>query len=145
MATKKVKFVAGAVVILGAVAYLAYSGIQEGKAYYQTVSEVKQLGARAQNHRLRVAGEVLDGSIVRREGDVIFTIHTENDQLPVRYIGKDPLPDTLVDQAQAVVEGYYQKDGHFEAHHVQAKCASKYEAEYRSRTGEVVATEKAEK
>ena len=48
--------------------------------------------------------------------------------LPVSYIGRDPLPDTFKDGAQALVEGKLIPDGRFQAEQVQAKCASKYEA-----------------
>ena len=57
-------------------------------------------------------------------------IDFEGEGLKVRYIGRAPLPDTLVDRAQAVAEGTLQPDGTFEASLVQAKCASKYEAAY---------------
>jgi cytochrome c-type biogenesis protein CcmE len=52
----------------------------------------------------------------------------EGKSIPVTYIGSDPLPDTFVDKAQALVEGSLSADGRFVAEHVQAKCASKYEA-----------------
>ncbi|MCI0407140.1 MAG: cytochrome c maturation protein CcmE [Acidobacteria bacterium] len=135
MATKKIKFIVGGAIILGAVGFLAFSGIEEGKAYYQTISEVRSMGPRAQSVRLRVAGDVVPGSIIRREGVVEFKIHQSEDVMPVRYVGKEPLPDTLVDRAQAVVEGRCQSDGSFEATKVQAKCASKYETQYQSKQG----------
>jgi cytochrome c-type biogenesis protein CcmE len=129
MPTKKFKFIAGTFLILGSVLWLAISGFEEGKAYYQTVSELKAMGAGAEGVRLRVGGTVVPGSIVRREGSVDFQISQEDDILSVHYIGTDPLPDTLVDRADALAEGHY-KDGSFEASMVQAKCASKYEATY---------------
>jgi cytochrome c-type biogenesis protein CcmE len=61
---------------------------------------------------------------------VTFDIDYEGEGLSVRYVGKAPLPDTLVDRAQAVAEGTLQPDGNFEATLVQAKCASKYESAY---------------
>jgi cytochrome c-type biogenesis protein CcmE len=130
MAPKKLKFVVGSALILGAVVWLAISGMEESKAYYQTVSELKAMGPRAEGVRIRVAGTVAPGSIARREGSVVFQISQEDQILAIRYVGKDPLPDTLVDEAQAVVEGYLLTDGTFEASQVQAKCASKYEADY---------------
>ena len=130
MTPKKLKFVAGAAIILGAVVLLAVSGLEESKAYYQTVSELRALGARSQGVRVRVAGTVVPGTVVRRESGVEFQINQEDQVLSVRYVGREPLPDTLVDEAQAVVEGYAQADGTFQAHKVQAKCASKYEAAY---------------
>jgi len=129
MQPKRLKFIAGTALILGSVLWLAISGFEEGKAYYQTVSELKSMGSRAEGVRLRVGGIVVPGSIVRREGAVEFQISQDNQILPVRYVGKGPLPDTLVDRAEALAEGHY-RDGSFEASMVQAKCASKYEAAY---------------
>lgn len=130
MKTKKLKFVAGGAIIVAAVVLLALSGIEESKAYYQTVQELKVMGPRSEGARLRVAGVVVPGSITRGDDGVSFQISQASDMLSVHYVGRDPLPDTLVDEAEAVVEGYLQGDGNFEAHKVQAKCASKYEAEY---------------
>jgi cytochrome c-type biogenesis protein CcmE len=128
--SKKVKFLVGGATILISVAFLALAGIEESSTYYRTVSELKAMGDERPGLRLRVAGDVSPGSIVRREGVVEFRIHQGDDALLVRYTGREPLPDTLVDRAQAVVEGRYLTDGSFEASRVQAKCASKYEAEY---------------
>ena len=129
MSPKKTKFAAGIGLILGAILWLAFAGFEEGKAYYQTVSELKAMGARADGIRMRVGGNVVPGTIVRRDGVVEFQISQDEDVLTVRYVGKDPLPDTLVDRAQALAEGHYQ-NGSFEATMIQAKCASKYEAAY---------------
>lgn len=137
---KKLKFVAGSVVILAAVLTLAISGMEESKAYYQTVPELKAMGVKAEGRRVRVAGNVVPGTIERlEEGVVTFDIDYEGEVLPIRYVGRGPLPDTLVDRAQAVAEGTLAKDGSFEATLVQAKCASKYEAAYEE--GKTVATE----
>ncbi len=129
MAPKKTKFAAGIALILGAILWLAISGFEEGKAYYQTVSELKEMGSSADGVRMRVGGNVVPGSIVRRAGVVEFQISQDEDVLTVRYVGRDPLPDTLVDRAQALAEGHY-RNGSFEASMIQAKCASKYEAAY---------------
>jgi cytochrome c-type biogenesis protein CcmE len=133
MPPKKFKFIAGSLLILGSLLWLAISGFEEGKAYYQTVSELKAMGARAEGVRLRVGGTVVPGSIVRRDGAVEFQISQDDNVLSVRYVGTDPLPDTLIDESEALAEGQY-KDGSFEASMVQAKCASKYEATYGEKT-----------
>ena len=89
-------------------------------------------------NRTETAGDVVVGSIERHaEGVVTFVIDYEGESLPVRYVGRGPVPDTLVDRAQAVAEGTLKGDGTFEATLVQAKCASKYEAAYEE--GKVVA------
>jgi cytochrome c-type biogenesis protein CcmE len=132
MARKKIRFAAGFAVIIGAVLYLALSGFQEGKAYYQTLEELDALGPSAQGKRLRVAGIVSDGSVRRSGAEVTFQLEQEHRRLLVRYTGDDPIPDTFKGGAEAVVEGERRPDGSFEADHIQAKCASKYEAKYGS-------------
>ena len=77
---------------------------------------------------MRVGGTVAEGSIRRLSGRVDFVLEGEGKTLPVTYIGTDPLPDTFVDKSQALVEGRPGPEGRFVAEHVQAKCASKYEA-----------------
>ncbi len=128
MSGKNAKFIVGAVIILGVLAWLGISGYQESKTYYVTLPELRSLGAEARTMRLRVAGNVLPGSIRRLEGRVLFTVYQDRDQIGVVYTGKEPLPDTLVDEAQAIVTGRYRDNNLFEAEQVQAKCASKYEA-----------------
>jgi cytochrome c-type biogenesis protein CcmE len=44
----------------------------------------------------------------------------------VSYKGSEPPPDTFKDDAQALAEGSYGRDGVFHANVLQAKCASKY-------------------
>ena len=46
--------------------------------------------------------------------------------LKVIYKGSEPPPDTFKDDAQALAEGTYGRDGVFHATVLQAKCASKY-------------------
>ena len=135
MKRKQLKFVVGAVVIILTLAYLAYSGFKEGNAYYQTVSELYASKDQAYTRRLKVAGDVVVGSI-QHDGRVInFKISQQDEKtkqvqsLPVKYVGTDAPPDTFVDRAQAVVEGQLGHDGIFVANKMQAKCASKYEKE----------------
>jgi cytochrome c-type biogenesis protein CcmE len=128
MRRDKLKFVASAVIILGVLAWLGFTGVQEAKTYYVTIPELYAKGEGAHDLRLRVAGDVVPGSIRRESGKVHFTLHQGDQQLNVVYVGTEPLPDTLVDDAQAIVTGRYNSDKVFVAQQVQAKCASKYEA-----------------
>ena len=124
---KKAPFVIGFAIILATLGWLAYSGIQESKTYYVTVSELLA-NPEASHRRFRVGGDVAPGSIRRMQGRTEFTLQQEGKLLQVYYTGTEPLPDTLVDRAQAMADGRYQQDGTFHAETVQAKCASKYEA-----------------
>jgi len=124
--SKFFKFGGAIALILVALAYLAYTGVQESKSYYVTIKELRGMGDRAYTRRLRVAGNVQPGSIHRSGTNVNFVL-VENDQtLNVTYDGTEPPPDTFKDDAQALAEGKFGRDGVFYAKQIQAKCASKY-------------------
>src|SRR3954466_925396 len=116
-------------IILLALGYLAYTGVEESKSYYVTISELHKdaaQGDKVYSKRLRVAGNVVPGSIKRQGSRVEFALK-ENDQLlTVIYHGSEAPPDTFKDDAQALAEGSLGRDGVFQAKHLQAKCASKY-------------------
>ncbi len=122
------KFGALVVVIVGSLVWLAAGGIKETKTYYKTISELEQMKTGALGKRLRVAGDVESGSIVRKGSQVEFILHQDARRLKVVYSGTDPLPDTFRDGAQALADGKLAADGVFLASRIQAKCASKYEA-----------------
>lgn len=125
---KRAKFGVGIGVIVISLGFLAWLGYGESKTYYHTIAELQTLQGASLTHRMRVGGTVAPGSIRRVTGRVDFVLEGEGKQLPVSYVGSEPLPDTFIDKSQALVEGRPAPDGRFVAEHVQAKCASKYEA-----------------
>jgi cytochrome c-type biogenesis protein CcmE len=138
MKHKHIKFVIGSVAIVLTLTYLGYSGFESSKSYYQTVSELYASKDAAYSRHLKVAGDVVPGSIkdgratgtgYRFEISQVDDKTKETQTLRVNYVGTDPLPDTFRDRAQAVVDGRYGRDGVFVAQNLQAKCASKYEKE----------------
>lgn len=126
---KQLKFGVGIGVILLSLGWLAWLGARESKTYYHTIAELETLKGSALRQRMRIGGTVQPGSIQRLPGRVDFTLNGEGKSLAVSYTGTDPLPDTFVDNSQALVEGRASADGRFLAEKVQAKCASKYEAD----------------
>jgi cytochrome c-type biogenesis protein CcmE len=123
-----VKFGILMVLIVGSLVWLAFSGVKDTKTYYKTIPELDKMGPQAQGQKLRVGGDVEPGSIVKNGSRVSFQLHQGADTLKVVYLGSDPLPDTFKDNATALAEGRLASNGVFEANHIQAKCASKYEA-----------------
>ena len=113
-------------VILGAVAYLAITGVQSNKSYYVTISELQGMGNKAYTRHLRVAGNVAPGSIERSGAGARFLLIEQGRTLKVNYDGEEPPPDTFKDNAQALAIGTLGRDGVFHATQLQAKCASKY-------------------
>lgn len=120
------RIVAAAVIIIATVVYLAYTGVQSNKSYYVTISELQAMGGKAYTRHLRVAGNVLPGSIQHEGPNAQFTLVELDKSLRVDYEGMEPPPDTFKDNAQALAIGTYGRDGVFHATQLQAKCASKY-------------------
>jgi cytochrome c-type biogenesis protein CcmE len=122
------KFLIGSGIIVVTLVSLAYVGFTQSKTYYHTISELGTLHGSALHQRMRVSGNVRAGSIAHVAGRVDFVLEEQGKSLPISYTGRDPLPDTFKDGAQALVEGRMASNGRFNAEQVQAKCASKYEA-----------------
>jgi cytochrome c-type biogenesis protein CcmE len=123
-----VKYWVGALLVVGALGYLALSGAQENMVNYLTIAEVKASTDTEAATGVRVAGRVKPGSIdpsIPRE--VVFTVAGEGDSLRARYRGV--VPDTFKDGAEVVLEGKLNGRGEFEATTLLAKCPSKYEAQ----------------
>jgi cytochrome c-type biogenesis protein CcmE len=114
------------VIVLGVIAWLAVSGIQANKSYYVTINELQGMGSKAYTRHLRVAGNVVPGSIERNGTHAQFVLVELGKRLPVQYAGVEPPPDTFKDDAQALAIGTLGRDGVFHATELQAKCASKY-------------------
>lgn len=131
---KQSRFVAGAMVLVGVVGYLAVTGMKDSMMYYYTPDElsakvtadpsVRDLGA-------KMGGRVVPGSVQYdpRTLDLRFTIVdivSGRTTYPVHHNG--PLPDTFEEGRDVVVEGKLAADGTFQATTVLTKCGSRYEA-----------------
>ena len=131
---KQSRFIAGALVLVGVVGYLAVTGMKDSMMYYYTPDELtakltadptaRELGA-------KVGGRVVPGSVRfdQKTLDLRFTlvdIETGKHPFPVHYQG--PLPDTFREGRDVVVEGRYHAGKSIEATNVLTKCGSRYEA-----------------
>lgn len=122
-------------IILGTIAWLAFTGYGANKSYYVTIAELGKMGDKAYKSNLRVEGFVQPGSIEHNGPHVTFVLNEFESHSPkagsgrlltVVYKGSEPPPDTFKDNAQALAEGTIGRDGVFHASVLQAKCASKY-------------------
>lgn len=129
MMNRRLKIGMGIAILFGTVVWLAMSGIEEGKSYYKTADEYVKMTAREQKRPIRLMGDVVVGSI-QQDGDSLrFTVALNGASVPVVYRGRDPVPDTFKDGVSVLVEGSLSSSGMFEGKKIQAKCASKYEAD----------------
>ncbi|MGA7339429.1 MAG: cytochrome c maturation protein CcmE [Terracidiphilus sp.] len=124
-----------AAIIVGTIGWLAFTGYGANKSYYVTIAELGGMGDKAYHSQLRVEGFVQPGSIEQNGTHVDFVLNEFESHSPkaasgrllkVTYKGSEPPPDTFKNDAQALAEGTYGRDGVFHANVLQAKCASKY-------------------
>ena len=130
----RMKVLLGGIVVVAALVWLGFVGFQESKAYYVTVDEFASMNGNFDGKTLKLAGEVVTGSIDRTKPQMEFVIGNQDRKIRVQYVGKEVIPDTFTDGTKALVEGKITASGVFEASHIEAKCASKYEAEYEKRS-----------
>ncbi len=108
---------------------LLWLGLGRGAVYYYSVTELLAKGG---SKNVRVAGELVQGSVVDvGDGGHTFIIQDREQQtvkLIVVYQGA--LPDALKNEpaAEIVAEGDFDGAGSFTARVLITKCPSKYEA-----------------
>jgi cytochrome c-type biogenesis protein CcmE len=119
-------FAAGAVVIVLALAYLVYGGIQQGATYWVTVGELRGSPLASSHGRVRLGGTVAPGSVAwdASHQHLRFVVTDGAASLPVLYSGV--VPDIFSAGRQVVVEGSLGRDGTFAATTLLAKCPTKY-------------------
>jgi cytochrome c-type biogenesis protein CcmE len=121
-----IRFGVAIAVVVVSLGYLAFTGVQQSKSYYVTIKELREMNDSRYAKRLRVAGNVVPGTIKRHGSRVEFALKENELTLPVVYNGTEAPPDTFKDDSQAMAEGRFGRDGVFHANQLQAKCASKY-------------------
>lgn len=127
VANKKIKFIAGGVIIALAIIYLIYAGVQSSAAYFLTVDELYAKGVAMENRTVRVSGKVDATTINFNNRDLIlaFDVMSETGQR-MHVVFNGPKPDQMREGAEAIIEGKY--DGQaFMAQSLLLKCPSRYE------------------
>ena len=122
------KFIISGMIVILAIAYLAYAGFTSSATYYYTVNELLEQGNSIYNENVRVNGQVAPGSVEQESTGrvlrfVIVDVEEEG-SLPVSYQGV--VPDTFKVGNEVVVEGRLNSDGVFQASTLMPKCPSKY-------------------
>lgn len=126
------------VVLVGTAAWLL-SGSDSPFVYSKLVNEVMSEPKAFEGRRLRVEGELRQGSIQFREDpcEWRFVLQKDDTEMPVRF-PQCVVPDTFRDGMgiQVTVQGELGDDGVFLANQVIPRCPSKYEMQQRMEAGE---------
>ncbi len=129
MKQKKIRFLVGSLLIVGAIGYLITMGISNTSQYFFTVDELMSQQVSYAGAGLKVKGNVVNGSIQRDPDDYLnvkFSIEENDASLKVAYQGVTP--DMFIDGGEVVVEGTLEGNGVFHANTLLTSCPSKYEA-----------------
>lgn len=127
------KFIIGGLLLLLFVGYLGYQIVratQTTGAYYMTVAELYAERPQIVGERVRVNGNVVEGSEDWDAENVTLKFAIKDDSgesLPIVFYG--PRPDNFQRAASAIIEGELKADGSFEAQTLLLKCPSRYEEE----------------
>ncbi len=152
LASHRIKFLIGGLVILAAVIYLVVSGTQASAQYFMTVDELGAKGANIIDRNVTISGAVIgdtisydpqtltihftvahvpgDNAEIDEQGGLAEVLHkavidTNRSRLQVVYVGA--MPDLLRNEAQAIMVGHLGTDGIFYADELLLKCPTKYE------------------
>ena len=124
-----------------AVASLVLLKMKDTGVYSKPVDELLNAQERFVGKAVRVEGNLVHGTLVRRETpcEYRFEIEQRHQALKVRF-AKCIVPDTFKDvpgmDVGVTVEGRLLASGDFEADNVLAKCPSKYDMQERQSKGE---------
>lgn len=116
-----------AVLALAAAIHLGYSGWRGAVLYYLTPSEVRGEGRANEGSALRVAGRVLEDSLVWDPAalSLAFEITDGAASIPVLMVGQ--APGSVRPGQEVVVEGTVNEAGALVGTRLIVKCPSKYE------------------
>ena len=69
-----IRFGVAIAIVIVSLGYLAFTGVQESKSYYVTIKELRDMNDSRYAKRLRVAGNVVPGTIKRQGSRVEFAL-----------------------------------------------------------------------
>ena len=125
---RRLKLLAGAIVIAACVGYLIYGGIQETIVYFVTPSELHAKGSSAYGKSLRLGGLVKEGSWSQEAGTLFHRFELVDETSMVRVAFRGIPPDLFGEGRGALVEGSYGPDGVFQAKTILAKHSEEYKS-----------------
>ncbi len=128
------KFGVGACLLVAAIGYLMYAGLQQSSTYYFTIEEFLPRKVELAGQGIRVAGRVAVGSLAKQTSakgtEMSFAIgdfkspDAMGETLPVTFTGI--VPDMFAEGRDVIIEGRY-VDGTLRAQQIMTSCPSKYE------------------
>lgn len=116
----------GGVIILAALSYMIYGGMQQAIVYFVTPSELKANERARADKFLRMGGMVVKGSLQKDLKNLTYRFEVTDGSTTLPVFFKGVPPDLFTEGKGAVVEGRIGPDGVFQATTIMAKHAEEY-------------------
>lgn len=120
----KTRLIIVTAIVLVLLAVLLYRSSVGSLAYFKTVTELTADQSLV-GKTVRVGGQVVKGSLVKKQDGITFTLSDEKKTLKVTYAGT--IPSAFGEGQQVIAEGTYGGGDTFEAKSLITKCPSKYQ------------------
>lgn len=120
------RFLIGGVIIIAALSYMIYGGMQEAMVYFVTPSELKAKERPSTDKFLRLGGMVVKGSLQKDLQNLTYRFELTDGSATLPIFFKGVPPDLFSEGKGAVVEGRVGSDGVFQATTIMAKHAEEY-------------------
>ena len=123
---RRKRFVIGGLVIVGALFYIMYGGMQEAMVYFKLPSELKADDGNTRDKLLRMGGMVVKGSLRTDLKNLAYHFELSDGSASIPIFFKGIPPDLFSEGKGAVVEGRMGSDGVIQATTIMAKHAEEY-------------------
>jgi cytochrome c-type biogenesis protein CcmE len=123
---KNSRFLIGGIIILAALSYMIYGGMQEAIVYFVTPSELKANERSSADKFLRMGGMVVKGSLHKDLNTLTYRFDLTDGTATFPVFFKGVPPDLFTEGKGAVVEGRIGANGVFQATTIMAKHAEDY-------------------
>jgi cytochrome c-type biogenesis protein CcmE len=121
---RRKRFFIGGLIILAALSYIIYGGMQQAIVYFVTPSELKAKETTADKF-LRLGGMVVKGSLQKDVQNLTYRFELTDGTASIPVFFRGVPPDLFVEGKGAVVEGRI-AGGVFQATTIMAKHAEEY-------------------
>lgn len=124
--SKRKRFLIGGLIILGALSYIVYGGMQQALVYFKMPTELRAEEKSLQGKFVRLGGMVVQGSLHKDVQNLIYRFELTDGTTSFPVFFKGVPPDLFAEGKGAVVEGRIGSDGVFQATTIMAKHAEEY-------------------
>ena len=132
---KKWIAVAGVGVVVVALAFVLFNGLQSASTFFYNVDEAVAQKSTLGTTRFRMQGNVVAGSVTTTSDGVDFVIKYKDAQVPVHHVG-DP-PELFGPKIPVVLEGAFAANGKkFESDEIMVRHDSTYDEKNEDRVRE---------